>query len=130
MECKLPKVVYIHYMAHVNMNERSITMKYFIDTHDKNKGSFPAQELTEEQFFEQFAALEEAAQELGVFGHAAHVNLREGKAFCFMSGPDEESIRKAHAAINLPYDSITEVRRVTGADMRPQRVEARKRRAG
>ena len=55
-------------------------MKYFIDTHDKNKGSFPAQELTEEQFFEQFAALEEAAQEFGVFGHAAHVNLKEGKA--------------------------------------------------
>ena len=106
-------------------------MKYFIDTHDKNKGSFPAQELTEEQFFEQFAALEEAAQEFGVFGHAAHVNLKEGKAFCFMSGPDEESIRKAHAAINLPYDSITEVRRVTGADMRiPQPVAAQLRKAG
>jgi Protein of unknown function (DUF4242) len=44
--------------------------------------------------------------------------LKEGKAFCFMSGPDEDSIRKAHAAINFPYDSITEVRRVTGADMR------------
>ena len=79
-------------------------MKYFIDTHDKSKGSFPMRELTEEQFFEQFAALEEAAHELGVFGHAAHVNLKDGKAFCFMSGPDEESIRKAHAAINLPYD--------------------------
>ena len=106
-------------------------MKYFIDTHDKNKGSFPAQELTEEQFFEQFAALEEAAKEFGVFGHAAHVNLKAGKAFCFMSGPDEESIRKAHAAINLPYDSITEVRRVTGADMRvPKPLEAQKRKAG
>jgi hypothetical protein len=94
-------------------------MKYFMDTHDKAKGSFPTQELTEEQFFEQFAALEEAAKDLGVVGHAAHVNLKEGKAFCFMAGPNEESIRKAHAAINLPYDSITEVRRVTGADMRP-----------
>lgn len=94
-------------------------MKYFIDTHYKSKGSFPSQVLTEEQFFDQFAALEEAAVEFGVFGHAAHVNLQEGKAFCNMSGPDEESIRKAHAAINLPYDSITEVRRVTGADMRP-----------
>jgi Nickel responsive protein SCO4226-like len=95
-------------------------MKYFMDTHDKTKGSFPTQELTEEQFFEQFAALEEAAKGLGVFGHAAHVNLKAGKAFCFMSGPDEEAIRKAHAAINLPDDSITEVRRVTGADMRSQ----------
>jgi len=36
-----------------------------------------------------------------------------------MSGPDEESIHKAHDAINLPFDSITEVKRVTGADMRP-----------
>lgn len=93
-------------------------MKYFIDTHDKTKGSFPTEVLTEEQFFEQFDALDQAAEEFHAFGHAAHVNLQEGKAFCFMSGPDEESIRKAHAAINLPFDSITEVRRVTGADMR------------
>jgi len=34
-------------------------MKCFIDTHDKNAGSSPEQEFTEEQFFEQFAALEE-----------------------------------------------------------------------
>jgi hypothetical protein len=93
-------------------------MKYFIDTHDKTKGSFPTQVLTEQEFFEQFDALDEAAREFHVVGHAAHVNLEDGKAFCFMSGPDEESIRKAHAAINLPFDSITEVKRVTGADMR------------
>jgi len=100
-------------------------MKYFIDTHDKAKGSFPQQELTEEEFFANFDSLEEAAKQFGVFGHAAHVNLKDGKAFCFMSGADEESIRKAHAAINFPYDSITEVRRVTGADMRiPQPAEA------
>lgn len=94
-------------------------MKYFIDTHDREKGSFPLERLTEEEFFANFDALEEAAEPLGVFGHAAHVNLSEGKAFCFMSGPDEEAIRKAHEAINFPFDSITEVRRVTGADMRP-----------
>jgi len=34
-------------------------MKCFIDTLDKNKRASPEQELTEEQFFEQFAALEE-----------------------------------------------------------------------
>jgi len=93
-------------------------MKYFIDTHDRTKGSFPEQVLTEQQFFEQFDALDRAAGEFHAFGHAAHVNLDQGKAFCFMSGPDEEAIRKAHAAIDLPFDSITEVRRVTGADMR------------
>lgn len=93
-------------------------MKYFIDTHDKAKGSFPREVLSEEQFFAQFDALEKAGEPLHVIGHAAHVNLAAGKAFCFMSGPDEEAIREAHAAIDLPYDSITEVRRVTGADMR------------
>ena len=35
-------------------------MKYFIDTHDKNNGSFAEQEPTAEQFLEQFAALEES----------------------------------------------------------------------
>jgi hypothetical protein len=97
-------------------------MKYFMDTHDRTKGSFPTAELTEEQFLAQFDALEKAAHDLDVFGHAAHVSLREGKAFCFMSGPDEEAIRKAHLAIDFPFDSITEVRRVTGADMRPSGV--------
>ena len=96
-------------------------MKYFIDTHDKAKGSFPNGELSEEQFFAQFDALERAGEPLHVVGHAAHVNLAEGKAFCFMSGPDERAIFEAHAAIQLPYDSITEVRRVTGADMRPRK---------
>jgi uncharacterized protein DUF4242 len=47
------------------------------------------------------------------------VNLEQGKAFCLMSGPDEHAIAEAHAAIHLPYDSITEIRRVTGADLRP-----------
>jgi hypothetical protein len=34
-------------------------MKCCTDTHDKNKVSLPGQELTEERFFEQFAALED-----------------------------------------------------------------------
>ena len=58
------------------------------------------------------------------------MNLKEGKAFCFMSGPDQGSIRKAHAAINLPYDSITEVRRVTGADMHIPQIKVEMRKTG
>ena len=34
-------------------------MKCLFDTHDNNKRSFPEQHLTEEKFFEQFAALED-----------------------------------------------------------------------
>lgn len=99
-------------------------VKYFIDTHNKAKGTFPPVELTEEQFLAQFDLLDEAGREFGVFAHVAHVSLSEGKTFCFMSGPDEEAIRKAHAAIDFPYDSITEVKRVTGSDMRvPMRAK-------
>jgi hypothetical protein len=58
--------------------------------------------------------LEKVAPNFNAFAHAAHVNLKEGKAFCFMCGPDEESIRKAHEAVHLRYDSITEVKRVSG----------------
>jgi len=83
------------------------------------------QTLNEQQFVEQFDALEKAAEEFHVVGHAAHVNLEEGKAFCLMSGPDEESIRKAHAAVNLPYDSVTEIKRVTGADLRVKLPKSR-----
>jgi hypothetical protein len=93
-------------------------MKFFIDTHDKAKGSFPQGQLTEAEFFAQFDALEQAAPNFGVGAHAAHVNLKEGKAFCLMSGPDAEAVRKAHEAVHLPFDSITEVKRVTGADLR------------
>jgi hypothetical protein len=93
-------------------------MKYYIDTHDKTKGSFPAAELNEAEFFANFDALEEAAPQFGVGAHAADVNLMEGKAFCLMSGPSEEAVRKAHEAVHFPFDSITEVRRVTGADLR------------
>lgn len=78
-------------------------MKYFIDTHDKTKGSFPQGVLTEQAFLDQFNALEAAAVPF-------HVG--------------------AHAAVHLPYDSITEVKRVTGADLRlPRSTEAHPRHA-
>lgn len=93
-------------------------MKYFIDTHDKTKGSFPVDELTEQQFLDKFDALDAVAATFGAIAHAAHINLPEGKAFCFMAGPDEDAILRAHEAVHLRYDSITEVKRVTGADLR------------
>ncbi len=48
----------------------------------------------------------------------AHVNLKDRKAFCFTTGPDSEAVRRAHEKANFPFDSITEVRRVTGVDLR------------
>src|SRR5262249_60902645 len=94
-------------------------MKYFIDTHDKTKGSFPQGVLTEQEFLDQFDALEAAAVQFQVGAHAAHINLQEGKAFCFMSGPNEEAIWQAHAAVHLTYDLITGGQSVTGGGLRP-----------
>jgi len=93
-------------------------MKYFIDTHDMNKGCFPPGQLTEAEFFAKFDELEQAAPKFGMGAHAAQVNLNEGKAICFMSGPDQEAVQKAHEAVHLPFDTIAEVKRVTGADLR------------
>jgi hypothetical protein len=93
-------------------------MKYFIDTHDHEKGSFPKEKLDEAQFIATYQGFENALENEGGLAIGAHVNLHAGKAFCFTAGPDVDSIRKAHEAIGLPYDSITEVKRVTGLDLR------------
>ena len=93
-------------------------MKYFIDTHDRTKGSFPAQELSAAEFLAIYGGFEKACEEEGGADLGAHVNLKEGKAYCFTKGPDQESIRRAHEKLHFPFDSITEVRRVTGVDLR------------
>ena len=93
-------------------------MKYFLDTHDRAKGTFPDGEITEEQFFANFDALDEAGRQFGVSALAAHVDLAGGKAWCFMSGPSIDAVQKAHLAVNFPFDSIQEVRRVSAGDMR------------
>jgi uncharacterized protein DUF4242 len=80
--------------------------------------SLPSEELTEQQFYDNFDKLEQAGAAFSANAHAAPVNVPEGKAFCLMQGPDVQSIRKAHEAINFPFDSITEVKRVTAMDLR------------
>ena len=95
-------------------------MKYFIDTHDRAKGSYPERELSAEEFVEMHSGFDGACEKEGGVGLGAHVNLEEGKAFCFTTGPDDEAIRRAHVAIGLPFDSITEVKRVTGVDLRSE----------
>ena len=95
-------------------------MKYFIDTHDKTKGSFPADDMTEGEFIRLYQKFEKALEEVGGTDLGAHVNVRGRKAFCFTKGPDVDAIRRAHEKLNFPFDSITEVRRVTGVDLRPE----------
>jgi hypothetical protein len=93
-------------------------MKYFIDTHDATKGSWPT-EVSEAEFVELYAGFEAACESEGGADMGAHVNVAERKAYCFTKGPDAEAIRRAHEKLGFPFDSITEVRRVTGVDLRP-----------
>lgn len=95
-------------------------MKYFIDTHDRTKGSWPEAEVTEAEFIEIYSQFEKACEDEGGADLGAHVNVAEGKAYCFTKGPDADAIRRAHDRLGFPFDSITEVRRVTGVDLRPK----------
>jgi hypothetical protein len=97
-------------------------MKYFMDTHDRTKGSWPT-ELTEADFVRVYAQFGNAVAEQGGHDLGAYVNVQACKAFCFTYGPDAAAIRRAHEKLAFPFDSITEVRRVTGVDLRPSTKE-------
>lgn len=56
-------------------------MKCCIDTHDKNKGSLSERELDEEQFFEQFAALEDGLSLLQLQMRGMSENARRFGSF-------------------------------------------------
>lgn len=90
-------------------------MKFFIDTHDVTHNTFPAG-LTREQFELFFAHYEQACADEGVVPLRIHVGYAEGRAFCFTMAPDVEAVRRAHAKVGLPFDSITEVTTATPGD--------------
>ncbi|MFA5530909.1 MAG: DUF4242 domain-containing protein [Thiohalomonadaceae bacterium] len=90
-------------------------MKFFLDTHDRDHQTFPAQ-LTPVQFEAFFAEYEQACYAEGVVPLRVHVGYDDGRAFCFTMAPDVESVRRAHARVGLPYDTITEVTTATPGD--------------
>ncbi len=84
-------------------------MRLFLDTHDVEKESFP-RGLTEEQFRGFFAGYEDACRAEGVVLLQVNLGLEAGRAFCLTLAADAEAVRRAHARVGLPFDSITEVR--------------------
>ncbi|TXH66038.1 MAG: DUF4242 domain-containing protein [Lysobacteraceae bacterium] len=83
-------------------------MRFFIDTHDREQETFPAA-LSTEQFGEFLSAYERACRDEGVVLMRVHTNLEVGRAFCMTLAPDADAVRRAHARVGLPFDSITEV---------------------
>ena len=91
-------------------------MRFFIDTHDQNKDTFP-RGLTPDQFEVFFTSYEQACEAEGVVPLRIHVGYEEGRAFCFTMAPDAEAVKRAHERVGLPFDSITEVTTATPGDM-------------
>ena|SRR5215469_1912451 len=54
-------------------------MKYFIDTHDRTKGSWPAEGVSEAEFLEIYSQFEAACESVGGTDLGAHVNVAEGR---------------------------------------------------
>lgn len=90
-------------------------MKFFLDTHDRSRGTFP-EKLTPEEFEGFFAKYEQACYEEGVVSLRTHVGYEDGRAFCLNMAPDAEAVKRAHARVGLPFDSITEVATATPGD--------------
>jgi hypothetical protein len=66
-----------------------------LDTHDKNQHGFPERELTEEQFFEQFAALEDDLARL-------QIHMREMSENVRLFGNLARQIRRSTCPASLP----------------------------
>lgn len=90
-------------------------LHFYMDTHDKVNGTFPAG-ITPEQFEGFYALYEKAMFEECVIPVRVHVAYEDGKAFCLTMAPDIESVKRAHAKVGLPYDAVSEVFTATPGD--------------
>src|SRR5262245_9998311 len=81
---------------HSPSNRVDESMKYFMDTHDRAKGSWPGDDISEAEFVDIYAEFGRAVAEEGGHDLGAHVNVAACRAFCFTYGPDEDAIRRAH----------------------------------
>ena len=91
-------------------------MRFFIDTHDKQNGTFPdsIQPNELELFYETY---EKACAEEGVISLKIYAGFEEGRAFCLNMAPSEEAVYNVHKKIGLPYDNITEVSSISPSDL-------------
>ena len=91
------------------------TMKFFLDTHDRENKTFPAK-ISRKEFKQFYEGYKEACYAENVIPVRLHVGYDGGKAFCLTMAPNEEAVKKAHERAGLPYDSITEVEFATPGD--------------
>jgi uncharacterized protein DUF4242 len=92
-------------------------MKFFMDEHQREFNSFPKQAISDEEFAEVYKGFEKACEEEGVVPMGSHVSCQHGRAYCLIAAPSEEAVRRAHDKVGLPYNKITEVKRLTSMDL-------------
>ncbi len=92
-------------------------MKFFMDEHQREFNSFPGEPLSDEQFADIYKGFEQACEEEGVVPMGSHVSCQQGRAYCLIAAPSEEAVRRAHDKVGLPYNKITEVKRLTSMDL-------------
>lgn len=90
-------------------------MRFFLDTHDRARNTFP-QRLTREEFEGFFEQYEQACRDEGVVPIRIHLSYDEGRAFCLTMAADAEAVKRAHQRVGLPFDAITEVTTATPGD--------------
>lgn len=92
------------------------TMRMFIDTHERSRGTFP-EHISVEEFEAFLAKYGQACDAEGVVMLRIHVGMEDGRAFCLNMAPDADAVRRVHERIGLPFDSITEVKTATPGDL-------------
>jgi hypothetical protein len=94
----------------------SQAMHFYMDTHDRNNGTFP-DTISPEALAEFYKAYEQACEEEGVVSLKIHVGFEAGRAFCLNIAPDIDAVFRVHQKIGLPYDTVTEVNTISPADL-------------
>jgi hypothetical protein len=92
-------------------------LKFFMDEHQREFDSFPKEKISDEQFAEVYKGFEKSCAEEGIVPMGSHVNCGVGRAYCLIAAPDEEAVHRAHAKVGLPYNKITEIKRLTSLDL-------------
>lgn len=91
-------------------------MKYFIDTHDKKDGSFPAK-ISPTELVGFFKGYEAAARAEGVIIVRVAANIEDGRAYCYVIADSVETVRRYHQRAGLMFNGISEVQAVTPGDL-------------
>ena len=91
-------------------------LKLFIDTHNRETGTFPEQ-ISETEFASFYENYQQACAQEGVVSLRVYSDMDSGKAFCVTLAESADAVKRAHERVGLPFDSISEVKSVSPEDL-------------